>query len=247
MRLAIHGFGATGQHILELARDEVVAVVDRSRETEVPTYRTLGEMKETVDAVIDFSHPSQLTNLLAYGIENGTPLVIATTGYSEAELGRIKKAAEQIPIFQSYNMSYGIALMQQLLKLIVPLATNYDIEMIEKHHNKKVDAPSGTAELLLRTIQELRTVHPVYERESTREKRGTDEIGMHSVRGGTIFGEHEVLFAGTDELIELKHTALSKKVFAAGAIKAAAALIQKPAGLYTLETLYTQEDSHATN
>ncbi|WP_029332623.1 4-hydroxy-tetrahydrodipicolinate reductase [Exiguobacterium oxidotolerans] len=248
MKLAIHGYGATGHYVEELAPAEVVAVIDRTKSAEkVPSYQTVSELTEEVDAIIDFSHPSLLPDLLAYGLKTKTPLVIATTGFSEAELQTIKDASAEIPIFQSYNMSFGIAMMQQLLQVLVPLASSFDIELLEKHHNQKVDAPSGTAELLLRTIQELRDVQPVYERESTREKRQASEIGMHSMRGGTIFGEHEVLFAGVDELIEIKHTALSKKVFASGAIKAAEALIQKSAGLYTLETLYSQEDSHVTN
>jgi len=248
MKLAIHGYGATGHYVHELAPDAVVAVIDKTKTAErVPSYSTLAEMTESVDAIIDFSHPSLLPDLLDYGIKTKTPLVIATTGFSDAELQTIREASTQIPIFQSYNMSFGIAMMQQLLKTLVPLAGAFDIELLEKHHNQKVDAPSGTAELLLRTIQDLRNVTPVYERESTREKREANEIGMHSMRGGTIFGEHEVLFAGVDELIEIKHTALSKKVFASGAIKAAEALIQKSAGLYTLETLYTQEDSHVIN
>ena len=248
MKLAIHGYGATGHYVEELAPTDVVAVIDRTKSAEkVPSYQTLSDLTEEVDAIIDFSHPSLLPDLLAYGLKTKTPLVIATTGFTAAELQSIKDASAEIPIFQSYNMSFGIAMMQQLLQVLVPLASSFDIELLEKHHNQKVDAPSGTAELLLRTIQELRDVRPVYERESTREKRQASEIGMHSMRGGTIFGEHEVLFAGVDELIEIRHTALSKKVFASGAIKAAEALIQKSAGLYTLETLYSQEDSHVIN
>ncbi|HCD59437.1 MULTISPECIES: 4-hydroxy-tetrahydrodipicolinate reductase [Exiguobacterium] len=248
MKLALHGYGATGQYVVELAPQSVMAIVDRTKSSDtIASYAELTEMSETVDAIIDFSHPSLLPDLLAYGLATKTPLVIATTGFSEAELASIKDAAKEIPIFQSYNMSYGIAMVQQLLKTLVPLAGAYDIELLEKHHNQKVDAPSGTAELLLQTIQTARDVTPVYDRSQTRQKRETNEIGMHAMRGGTIFGEHEVLFAGVDELIEIKHTALSKKVFASGAIKAAEALIQKTAGLYTLETLYTQEDSHVTH
>ena len=155
MKLAIHGYGATGHYVHELAPDAVVAVIDKTKTADqVPSYGTLAEMTESVDAIIDFSHPSLLPELLAYGIKTKTPLVIATTGFSEAELQTIRDASTQIPIFQSYNMSFGIAMMQQLLKTLVPLAGAFDIELLEKHHNQKVDAPSGTAELLLRTIQD---------------------------------------------------------------------------------------------
>lgn len=207
---------------------------------------SIQDVGASIDVVIDFSNPALLDDVLAFGLERHVPLVIATTGFSSEELKRIEEAANEIPIFQSYNTSYGIALLKQLLDQLVPLTLGYDIEVIEAHHRKKVDAPSGTAELLARAIEAKRDVQPVYERTSRREARGANELGMHSVRGGTIFGEHTVLFAGDDEMLELKHTALSKRVFANGAIAAAATILDRPAGLYNLTNLY-EEATHVTN
>ena len=246
MNVLIHGYGAMGRIVEEVALSQGLNVATIVSPGSDQHLASLQEVDTPVDVVIDFSNPALLGDVLAFGKEKNIPLVIATTGFSEDELASIEAASQEIPIFQSYNTSYGIALLKQLLDQLVPLTLGYDIEVIEAHHRKKVDAPSGTAELLARAIEEKRDVTPVYERTSRREARGTDELGMHSVRGGTIFGEHTVLFAGDDEMIELKHTALSKRVFANGALAAAATILDRPAGLYNLTNLY-EEATHVTH
>ena len=178
---------------------------------------------------------------MTYAKENKCKLVIATTGYSEEQLEKIKEASKDIPIFQSYNTSYGIQMVTKILRQVAKEFYNagYDIEILEKHHNQKIDAPSGTAKLLYEVMEEeIKETTPIYDRSSIHEKRKHEEIGIQALRGGTIFGEHTVMFAGIDEIIEIKHTALSKEVFVQGAISAAYALIDKENGLYTLKSLY---------
>lgn len=189
-----------------------------------PVVKKPAELPQIPDVIIDFSNPSSLDGLLAYALEKGVPLVLSTTGYSDAQMEQIRTAATQIPIFFSFNMSLGIQLLIALSKKAAAVLGNqFDIEIIEKHHNQKIDAPSGTALMLANALCEEATPakHPVYDRHSVRRKRDMTEIGIHSVRGGTIVGEHEVLFAGPDECISLKHTASSKRVFAEGSVNAA--------------------------
>ncbi len=189
------------------------------------------------DVIIDFSHPSALGGLLEYAKTNGTALVLASTGYSDEETARIKSAASEIPIFFTANMSIGINLMRELAKKAVSvLGEQYDVEIIEKHHNQKIDAPSGTALMLAESINEASgyKYSYVYDRHSVRKKRDKTEIGIHSLRGGTIVGEHEIIFAGRDEVITLSHSAASKEVFAVGAVNAAVFVANKPAGLYSM-------------
>lgn len=189
------------------------------------------------DVIIDFSHPSALDGLLEYAKTNGTALVLASTGYSDEETAKIKSAASEIPIFFTANMSIGINLMRELAKKAISvLGEQYDVEIIEKHHNQKIDAPSGTALMLAESINEASgyKYSYVYDRHSVRKKRDKAEIGIHSVRGGTIVGEHEIIFAGRDEVITLSHSAASKEVFAVGAVNAAVFVASKPAGLYSM-------------
>lgn len=189
------------------------------------------------DVIIDFSHPSALDGLLEYAKTNGTALVLASTGYSDEETAKIKSAASEIPIFFTANMSIGINLMRELAKKAVSvLGEQYDVEIIEKHHNQKIDSPSGTALMLAESINEASgyKYSYVYDRHSVRKKRDKAEIGIHSVRGGTIVGEHEIIFAGRDEVITLSHSAASKEVFAVGAVNAAVFVASKPAGLYSM-------------
>ncbi|MBR1739761.1 MAG: 4-hydroxy-tetrahydrodipicolinate reductase [Ruminococcus sp.] len=196
------------------------------------------------DVIIDFSHPSALDKLLDYCLTNGTALVAATTGYDQEQIAKIKKAAEQIPVFFTFNMSLGINLLAELAKKAVKvLGGQYDIEIIEKHHNQKLDAPSGTAIMLADAINgELEEKYNyVYDRHSVRAKRSKTEIGMHSIRGGTIVGEHEILFAGRDEVISLKHEAHSKQVFAVGSVNAAVFLKGRAAGLYDMSDLLAEQ------
>ena len=208
-----------------------------------PVYTSPADMQEKPDVIIDYSHPSCLEGLLAYAKATGTPIVLATTGYSDEQLAAIRQASESAALFSSFNMSIGIQLLMALSKKAAAvLGTQFDIEIIEKHHNQKIDAPSGTALMLANAICEESdpSKHLVFDRHSVRKKREISEIGMHSVRGGTIVGEHEVLFAGPDECISLKHTAASKRVFAEGSVNAALFLVGKPPMLYDMTHLLAE-------
>ena len=203
-----------------------------------PVYADPFEFSGAADVVIDFSNVSSTTQLLHYCIKTRTPVVICTTGHSPEQLEEIRAASEKIPVFRSGNMSVGINLIMDLLKKCAAvLGDGYDVEITEKHHNQKLDAPSGTALMLADAVSEALPYDAdyVYDRHERREKRPAHEIGIHTVRGGTIVGEHTVLFAGRDELIEIKHTSLSREVFAAGAVDAAAYLAaQTQPGLYNM-------------
>lgn len=192
------------------------------------------------DVIIDFSNPSSLDGLLDYCLSTGTPIVVGSTGYSDEQIQQIKSAAQQIPVFFTFNMSLGINLLVNLAKKAASvLGDQFDIEIVEKHHNQKIDAPSGTAIMLANAINETldNSKHYVYDRHSRRQKREKTEIGMHAIRGGTIVGEHDVIFAGNDEVITLSHSASSKTVFAEGSVNAALYLKDKPAGLYDMQML----------
>ena len=197
-------------------------------------------LPEKPDVIIDFSNPSSLDALLEYCLSTGTPAVLATTGYSEEQIDKIKEATQQIAVFFTFNMSLGINLLVQLAKKAAAvLGDRFDIEIVEKHHNQKIDAPSGTAIMLANAINETLgdTKNYVYDRHSRRQKRDKNEIGMHAIRGGTIVGEHDVIFAGNDEVITLSHSAASKTVFAEGSINAAVYISKKGAGLYDMSEL----------
>ena len=220
-------------------RYDLVAGFDLKPDSSLPfpVYQTPSDFPGTADVLIDFSHPSALNGLLDYAKTNGVALVLASTGYSDEETAKIKSAASEIPIFFTANMSIGINLMRELAKKAVSvLGDQYDVEIIEKHHNQKIDAPSGTALMLAESINEASgyKYSYVYDRHSVRKKRDKAEIGIHSVRGGTIVGEHEIIFAGRDEVITLSHSAASKEVFAVGAVNAAVFVASKPAGLYSM-------------
>ena len=190
------------------------------------------------DVIIDFSRPANLDLLLCFAVEKKLPTVLATTGFSEEQINQIHKTAENIPIFFSANMSLGVNLLIELAKLASnALGKQFDIEIIEKHHNQKVDAPSGTALMIAAAISEGKNMRYVYDRHSNVQKRSSDEIGISSIRGGTIVGEHEVIFAGTDEVITLSHTAYSRSIFANGALNAALFLADAKPGLYSMKDL----------
>lgn len=195
------------------------------------------ELTKKPDVIVDFSHPSALSELLEYAKTNGTALVLASTGYDDEQIARIKSCSNEIPIFFTANMSIGINLLCELAKKAASvLGDMYDVEIVEKHHNQKLDAPSGTALMLADSINEVSNdkYGYVYDRHNVRKKRERSEIGIHSVRGGTIVGEHEIIFAGRDEVITLSHSAASKEVFAVGAVNAAVFISDKPAGLYSM-------------
>lgn len=206
-----------------------------------PAYTNIADVQEEADVIIDFSHPSLLTPILSYAAQKGgIPAVLCTTGYSAEQVEALKTAAQTQPVFYSRNMSLGINLLIELSKKAAKvLGDQFDIEIIEKHHNRKLDAPSGTALMLADAIAEELAQPPqyVYDRHSRRAARSKEEIGIHSVRGGTIVGEHEILFAGHDEILSLTHTAMSKEIFATGAINAAIFLAKQQPGLYNMGDL----------
>lgn len=221
---------------------EIIAGVDKvnDKTCSFPVYSSFSEVKENADVVIDFSHPSLLDDLLAFGISTNTALVIATTGFDDCQKKKIETASEKCPVFFTYNFSLGINLLANLAKKAAAvLGDGFDIEIIEQHHNQKIDAPSGTALMLADAIQEElnKPMKYEYDRHSKREKRTKNEIGIHAVRGGTIVGEHEILFAGRDENITLSHSARSKEVFAVGAVNAAVFMTDKPSGMYDMGEL----------
>lgn len=204
-----------------------------------PVFETIEQCNIKADVVLDFSRPTSLETLLKYSKDMKLPLVICTTGFNESQLEAINEATTFSPIFRSANMSFGINVINSVLKQISSLLfENFDIEIIEKHHNQKVDAPSGTALLLADTIKASLSVetHYVNGRDGIA-KRDPNEIGIHAVRGGSIIGEHQVIFAGQSETIEIKHEALSRDVFAIGALKACAFMKGKANGLYNMDDL----------
>ncbi|MBR7060405.1 MAG: 4-hydroxy-tetrahydrodipicolinate reductase [Eubacterium sp.] len=226
------------------ARDdcEIVAGVDKFNDNSAsfPVYDSLRSVTKEADVVIDFSNPSLLDEILRYGYKHQTPLVIATTGFDDCQKKKIADASQTCPIFFTYNMSLGINLLVSLAKKAVDvLGNDFDIEIIEQHHNQKIDAPSGTALMLADAISEEfdKPKKYEYDRHSKREKRTKDEIGIHSIRGGTIVGEHSILFAGRDEIITLSHSARSKEVFAVGAVNAALFMKGKAPGMYDMSEL----------
>ena len=251
-RIIISGCnGRMGNQISEgiKARSDCITVagvdVNGSAKKEYPVFSRPSEINCEADVLIDFSNPSLLSPLLEFGLARKMPLVICTTGYSEEQTAQIRKASERIPVFYSGNMSLGVNLVIELAKKAAAvLGDQFDIEIIEKHHNQKLDAPSGTALMIADAISEIRDgkTNYVYDRHSQRKKREKSEIGIHSIRGGSIVGEHEVLFAGPGEVISISHSAQSKEIFATGSINAALFLAGKPAGLYRMADLISKEE-----
>ena len=243
MKLILGGYGVMGRVVEGLALErghEIVGIfsLQDSENSPYPVYKDIRDLTRA-DAIIDFSHPKNTSELLRGASHHKTPIVVATTGARDQLQDLMDQAAEYCPIFFSANMSYGVHVFTKALKFLTPLLSDgFDIEILERHHNKKIDAPSGTAIKLLEAIQSADTSYfPVYDRSQTEHKRDKKEIGMASLRGGTIVGEHEVLFAGEDEVIELTHRAQSKRIFADGALKAAQGLQDKQKGFYTFDNL----------
>lgn len=205
-----------------------------------PIYSEISAVKETADVVIDFSHPSLLGKILDYCKSSGTAAILCTTGYSEAQTDQIKKASSELPLFYSRNMSLGVNLLIELAKKAqAVLGDAFDVEIIEMHHNQKIDAPSGTALMIADAINEVQNgdLKYEYDRHSKLQKRDKSEVGIHAVRGGTIVGEHQVLFAGNHETLTLSHRAQSKELFASGAVKAALFMKDKENGLYDMSDI----------
>lgn len=234
--------GRVVANIVEGRQDcEIVAGLDiHPIDSAFPVFASPAECTVKADVIIDFSHPSCTIPLLNYAKANHIPTVICTTGLGEEQLAAIDAATESIPVFFSANMSLGVNLMAELCKKAAAILGNdFDVEIIEKHHNQKIDAPSGTALMLADAVASA-LPHPSlyeYDRHSRRQKRDKNEIGIHAVRGGTIVGEHEVIFAGRDEVLTISHSAASKEIFAVGAVNAAVFLAHKPNGIYNMGSM----------
>lgn len=247
VRIIMHGcngkMGRVITNIVDNMEDaEIVAgvdVLDNNSMNPYPVYTDIDECLENADAVIDFSSSKATDRLLEYCVKRRLPLVLCTTGLSDEQLEKVKAASLKIPILRSANMSLGINMLLKELKAVTGILApaGFDIEIVEKHHNQKVDAPSGTALALADAINEGLNYDYVYDRTKERKKRSRNEIGISAVRGGSIVGEHEVIFAGPDEVITIKHTAYSKAIFANGAVAAAMFLAGKAPGMYDMSAV----------
>lgn len=242
MKIIIVGFGAMGERVAALAEDrdyEIVGtVVPEGEETPYPVYHGFENLPDA-DVIIDFSHPNLTLELLETDAVT-QPIIIATTGKKEEIIEKAKIKGENQPIFFSANMSYGVHVLNKVVKLATELLDDYDIELLEKHHNQKVDAPSGTLNMLLDTVKEVearKDAKAVYDRHDRSQKRDKNEIGVSAIRGGSIVGEHDVYFAGLEEEITISHRAQSKDIFANGALQVAPKLIEKENGFYTFDNL----------
>lgn len=242
--------GKMGQVITRLAgqyEDLKIAAgydVFDSGKNEYPVFNRLESCNVHIDVIVDFSNPDALEGLIGFATARKLPLIVATTGLSQAHRKTLEQASSWIPVFSSPNMSLGVNLLLDLVKKTSRLLeTNFDIEIIEKHHNQKLDAPSGTALTIADSINSVLSQKQeyVYDRHSRRKKRSRTEIGIHAVRGGTIVGEHSVIFAGDDEIIEIKHSAMSKDIFGTGALRAARFMYKKAPGFYCMDDLIDSE------
>lgn len=247
-KIIMHGCnGKMGQVISNIVANdphtEMIAGIDpyTGRENPYPVFTSAADCQVDADVIIDFSTAHAVSPLLSFARSKKIPVVICTTGLSEQEIALIQDASTEIPILFSANMSLGVNLLINLAKKATAILTeaNFDIEIIEKHHNQKIDAPSGTALAIANAINEtLDSPYSYnYDRSAERKKRTKNEIGIHAMRGGTIVGEHSIIFAGQDEILELKHSALSKEIFAVGAVNAAKFLAHKQPGMYNMGDL----------
>lgn len=245
VKAIMHGCnGHMGRVITDIIKNtegiELVAGVDKYTKVpnDYPVFESIDACDVEADVIIDFSNAAAADELLDYCVEKQVPVVLCTTGLSEEQLEKVEESAKKVAVLKSANMSLGINLLMKILKDATKVLSpaGYDIELVEKHHNQKLDAPSGTALALADSINEAadNQYHYVYDRRQVRQKRDQKEIGISAVRGGTIVGDHEVIFAGQDEVIEFKHTAYSKAVFGKGAVEAAKFLAWKPAGRYDM-------------
>ncbi|WP_419725724.1 4-hydroxy-tetrahydrodipicolinate reductase [Terrisporobacter petrolearius] len=244
LRVIINGYsGSMGKVLTKCVNEDselqLVCGVSRDElDVTFKTYHKMSEVEENADIIIDFSNHCAIYDVLDYATKTKTPLVIATTGFNDEELGEIENASAVIPIFHSSNMSLGVNVLVKLVKDAAKALNGFDIEIIEKHHNKKLDSPSGTAVMIANGIKEVLTDSEcIYGRYGRSEKRKPTEVGIHAIRGGTIVGEHTTVFAGHDEVVEIKHTAQSKDIFAKGAIAAAKFLANKKAGYYNMNNM----------
>lgn len=233
MKLFLSGYGKMGHMVEALALEKGWEVVGHADIDCVENYETAPK----ADVCIDFSGVGALPHLLAYVKRTGTPLVSGTTGLTEPDFDALRETAKTVPVIWTANYSTGVAVLRRMLREYAQVLADWDKEIVEKHHNQKVDAPSGTAKLLLEALDPEGQALVVHGREGLCGKRKKEEIGVFSLRGGTVAGEHTVSFFGEDEVLEITHRAASRKIFAAGALRAAEALAAKPAGWYSLEEL----------
>lgn len=233
MKLFLSGYGKMGHMVEALAAERGWEIVGHADVTTPEAYRTAPQ----ADVCIDFSGVGALPMLADYVRRTHTPLLSGTTGFTEPDFAVLRELSALVPVIWTANYSTGIAILKRMVREYAPILRDWDKELVELHHNQKVDAPSGTAKQLLQELDPKGRAQLVYGRQGMCGKRKPEEIGVFSLRGGTVAGEHSVYFFGEDESLELTHKAQSRKVFAAGAIRAAQALAQKPAGLYTLEEL----------
>lgn len=240
MKIIVNGAGGhMGREVCRLAEvsedNTVVARVDKFGGEEM--LQNINDFKGDADVIIDFSHHTASPELVKFAVERQIPIIIATTGHDDAELETIYEASKKVAVFMSANMSLGVALLVELAKKTARVFPEADIEIIEKHHNRKLDAPSGTALMIAKAIEEVRRgVKFVFGR-GGQQKREPNEIGIHAVRGGNIVGEHEVIVCTDAQIITLKHEAQSRSLFAEGAIAAASFLVGKGAGLYSMQDI----------
>jgi 4-hydroxy-tetrahydrodipicolinate reductase len=244
MYVLIHGVaGRMGGHMAQIALSGargitgVCGVDEMGTHPEVTTYHSFEDVPSAPDCIIDFSHHSTVDALLAYAVAERVPVVIATTGFTDDELRHIHEAAAEIPVFLSANMSLGVALLTELTRIAARMMPDAEIEIIEKHHNRKLDAPSGTALMLARAVQDVRPEAELVLGRSGNGKRTKTEIGLHAIRMGNIVGEHEVLIGTDSQTISLKHEAHDRALFAEGAAAAAEFLMGKAPGLYNMQDL----------
>lgn len=242
MKILLSGaLGNMGNEVIKSLKeeDEIICGFDREEKNKnFPVYNDIEKIKEKADVIIDFSNPKATLEILKYAKKTNTPIVIATTGFNDGESKIIEEYSKELPIFKSANMSLDINLMADIIKKIAKVLTESDIEIVETHHNRKIDSPSGTAILLADAIKEVledKTYN--MDRMSKREKRDKNEIGFSSIRGGNIVGKHEVIFFGENESLTITHEAYSRKVFADGALKAARYIKNKSTGLYSMKDI----------
>lgn len=245
IKILINGCnGKMGQVVSELAKkDENIEIVGgfdiSKRDEDYPIFTNIEEINVKPDVIIDFSIPQATFNILNFALKTNTPIVIATTGFTDEENKKIEEMSKKVAIFKSANMSFDVTMMKNLLKQIAPKLEGTDIEITEIHHNRKIDSPSGTAQMLADSINEAlgNKYHCEYNRHNKHEKRDKYEIGMNSIRGGNIVGEHIVQFFGEFETFEIRHTSYSRNVFAEGALKAAIFMNGKTNGFYNMDDM----------
>lgn len=248
VKIIMHGCnGRMGRVITDLVSQEseatIVAGVDKfgNGTGEFPVFDSIEKCDVPADVIIDFSNASAVDSVLDYAVEKKIPVVLCTTGLSDDQLAKVKETSSKVAVLKSANMSVGVNVLMKVLRDAAPTlaAAGFDIEIVEKHHNQKLDAPSGTAIALADCINDSlnNEYEYVYDRSTRREKRPEKEIGISAVRGGTIVGDHDVIFAGLDEVVTLSHRAYSRSIFAKGAIEAAKFLAGKPAGMYDMSNV----------